>query len=482
MELQDYLRIFRQYWLGIVLIVGAVTLAALGYSLLQPKVYAANANGFVTTADNSDIAMASVNDSLSRSRAKSYADIAKSRAIAENVVAQLGVDVSASSLVSRISVSQPIDTVLIKITARGNTPAEARDLADAWVAALAEEIVNIESGAGELAPGMPRVVPAEQAELPSAPISPNIPRNVLLGLIVGCMLAAGYAVLRSTLDRRLRLEEQIQQTFDIPVVGSVPKSKALQEELAGADIEADPAAGEALRKLRTNLSYMDVDDPPRILVITSPQPGDGKSTIAINLARTLVMRDEAVVLIDADLRRPTLADRLGLDPAVGLTSVLTGQLLAEDALQEVKSTPGLYALASGPLPPNPSELLSSKAWQKLIDELSIHAMLIIDAPPILPVTDAALLTLEADGAFIVVTHNKTTDEDLRISLQTLDTVGARALGVILNRVSARSTGYGGYGYAPLEQDRRATGKRAGRAEAEHTIAALERHPGRRRAE
>ena len=491
MELQDYLKVLRRYWLGVIAIVALCGSAAFAYSLLQPKVYAANANGFVTTADNSDIAMGSVNDSLSKSRAKSYADVAKSRAIAENVVNDLKLDVTPSSLVARISVAQPVDTVLLKITARGATPQEARDLADAWVKALATEVESIEApNSGQLTAGMPRVVPVEQAELPSAPISPNIPRNVLLGLVLGSMLAVGYAVVRSTLDSRIRSAEHISHHFGIPVVGSVPKSKSLHDDTSARALDNDPAAGEALRKLRTNLNYMNVDDPPRVLVVTSPQPGEGKSTIAANLARTLVMREETVVLIDADLRRPTQASRLGLEGSVGLTSVLTGQVKAEDALQRVPGTTGLYALTSGPLPPNPSELLSSRAWGNLLEELSKHAILIVDAPPILPVTDAALLAREADGAFVVVSHGRTHDDDLRIALETLDTVGANALGVVLNRVTGNASRYGYYEYGDKQTDgsarqdkRAAQGKRAKRADAEHTRALLERQkPGRRRAD
>lgn len=464
MELQDYLRALRHHWIGVFLLVVLAGVAALGVSLTQDKVYAANANGFVGTGQSDNAATGSINDQLARSRATSYVDIAKSRATAESVIENLGIDASPSALVGRISVEQPIDTVLIKITARAGSPREAQDLADAWVKALARQIEGIEAPSGKLTDGTPRLIPVESAELPTAPISPNIPRNTVLGLIVGVLLGLGYAVLRSTLDRRIHRAEDVEARFTAPVVASIPAAPVLKHDRgARATIAVDGSgslegfggAAESFRKLRTNLVYMDVDNPPRVLVVTSPKPGDGKSTVAANIASALASAGQPVILIDADLRRPTVADSFGIDNAAGLTTVLSGQLSAEDVLQTSAEHPQLQLMGSGPIPPNPSELLGSQAMRTLVRKLGTDAYVVLDAPPLLPVTDAAILATAADGAFVVISSGRTLDTELGQCLSSLEAVSARALGVIINRVPTRRgmAGYYGYygPYAPTSQ-------------------------------
>jgi capsular exopolysaccharide synthesis family protein len=452
-EISDYLRALRNHWVGAMLLTILVGATAFGFSLMQPKVYAANANGFVGTGASDNGALGSVNDQLAKSRATSYVDIAKSRATAQDVIDDLDLDSSPSALVGRIDVQQPLDTVLLKITARASTPREAQELADAWVRALALEVKEIEApNSDKLPDGTPRVIPVESAELPTSPVSPRTDRNTALGIVLGALLGLGYAVLRSTLDRRLRTASDVESRFPVPVVGSIPTSTALRNRDTTDPTRTsygteDPSAGEAFRKLRTNLVYMDVDNPPRVLVVTSPKPGDGKSTVAANIAMTLESSGQKVILIDADLRRPMVADSFGLDPVVGLTSVLSGQLPIEVALRPVPGRDNMQVLTAGPLPPNPSELLGSKAMGSLIRSLAANgSYVILDAPPLLPVTDAAILATSADGAFVVVSSGKTLDTELGSALGSLEAVGARTLGVVINRTSAPGRGYGYYGY------------------------------------
>ena len=207
---------------------------------------------------------------------------------------------------------------------------------------------------------------------------------------------------------------------------------------------ANGPASEAFRKLRTNLMYMNVDNPPRVVVVTSPMPGDGKSTVAANLAAAIDSSGENVVLIDGDLRRPTVATWFGLVEGVGLTDVLAGRIPVEDALQTPLEHPNLRVLGAGAIPPNPSELLGSQVMRQLLQKLSADALVLIDAPPLLPVTDAAVLTANADGALVVVSSGKTLDTQLGSALDHLSDVEATALGVVLNRVSPRDAGNGYY--------------------------------------
>lgn len=453
MELSDYLRVLRAYWVGGLVIVLVVLGLAAGYTSTRPKVYAAGANGFVSTGATTDPALGSVNDELAKSRATSYVDIAKSRATASEVINKLGLSADPAALVGSIAVEQPLDTVLIKITARASSPVEARNLADAWVTALASQVAKIEDPTGRAADGVPRVIPIESAELPKTPVSPRPSLNLMIGLLGGLVLAFAYAQLRNTLDRKLRTPETVQSRFATTVVGMVPAAPLLARKKgergtivvdAASTRDENAAIGEAFRKLRTNLLFMDIDNRPRVIVMTSPRPGDGKSTIAANLAAAIAMGGERVILVDADLRRPTVATSLGLVDGVGLTDVLVGQARPEEVLQEVANHRNLQVMAAGRIPPNPSELLGSKTMHTLIEELSADAIVILDAPPLLAVTDAAVLTANADGALVVISTGQTLDKELEISLAELEAVNGRALGVIMNKVPRKGAGAGYY--------------------------------------
>jgi capsular exopolysaccharide synthesis family protein len=304
-------------------------------------------------------------------------------------------------------------------------------------------------------------------------VSPRPERNLALGLVLGLLLGFGYAMVRNVLDRRLRSPESVEQRFPVNVVGMVPESETLEHDrgaratvvLEGrAEASDKSTAGEAFRKLRTNLVFMDVDNPPRRIVVTSPRPGDGKSTVSINLAAAVAVSGEKVVLVDADLRRPSIADSLGLVEGVGLTDVLAGRVEAEDALQSVAGKDNLLVLAAGRIPPNPSELLGSKAMHALVEKLSQDALVVLDAPPLLPVTDAAVLTANADGALVVITSGKTVDAELGTALSHLEAVRGKALGVILNKVPRRGAAasyYSGYYYTDDYSSRRSLRRESG---------------------
>jgi capsular exopolysaccharide synthesis family protein len=197
---------------------------------------------------------------------------------------------------------------------------------------------------------------------------------------------------------------------------------------------------------------MDVDNPTRVVVVTSPLPGDGKSTVAANLAAALAAAGSSVVLIDGDLRRPVVAESFGLVEGVGLTDVLVGQVNMEDALQEVNGMSRMRVLSAGRIPPNPSELLGSESMARLLAKLAESHTVVIDAPPLLPITDAAVLTAVADGALIVISSRRTLDTQLRDSIRLIEKVQGKTLGVVFNRVTKRDStaGYYGeyYGYQP----------------------------------
>jgi capsular exopolysaccharide synthesis family protein len=289
----------------------------------------------------------------------------------------------------------------------------------------------------------------------------------MLGLFVGALLGTAYALVRNRLDRRVTAASEVELRFKTSVVGSIPATKRLQREddqtaklaVSGTVDHEGADAAEAFRKLRTNLAFMDVDDPPRVIVVTSPRPGDGKSTVAANLAAAIAVSGQTVTLVDADLRRPNLAAEFGLVEGAGLTDVLIGSATVADVRQPHPAIAALTLLAAGGIPPNPSELLGSRAMRHLLEELSAKGMVVLDAPPVLPVTDPAVLTRLADGCLLVIRHGKTLDTELTDALDSIQTVSGRVLGVIFNRVPRRNDVggyYGAYYTKAAEQTSRAS--------------------------
>jgi capsular exopolysaccharide synthesis family protein len=452
MELRDYLRGLRRHWLAILLMTAVGLGAGYGWTLLQTPVYTAGASGYVASRQSEDIGMSTVGDSLARSRVQSYLDIAGWRSVAENAIDELELETTPEELVTRVSVENPVDTVIMKVTAEGATPEEARALAEAWIAAMIVVIDDIE-GDGSEGSAPVTVIAGDSASLPSQPTFPDVQIAVLVGGILGLGFGIAFAMVRTVSDRRIRSEDDVEQKTGVAVVGSIPTVPGLNAENrlisapdGGSGGKNTFAVFEALRALRTNLQFMDVDHPPKTIVVTSPLPGDGKSTIACNLALTLAAAGTTVVLVDGDLRRSMVAKTMGLPGGAGLSDVLAGRAALAEVLQRTPKSNNLLVLAAGSVPPNPSEVLGSERMHTLIADLTKHATVIIDAPPLLPVTDGAVLTHQADGALVVVTLGKTTHDLLEKALDTLKKARGRALGVVLNKVPLRGVDSSQYSY------------------------------------
>lgn len=464
LDLADYLRVVRTYWKAIVAFTLLATLTAFGWTVLQPKIYSSDSSGIVVTPGSDNVSLSLAGDSLAKAKVKNYESVAKSRLVADRVIADLGLKTTADALVGTISVKVPLDTAEIRVTAQSKDPATAQRVADAWVNGLAAQVEAIETappadavvepgittapdGTSAAAPASAvRVLPLGKAVLPTSPVSPNVKLTLALGALIGLALGVAYALVRRHLDRRIRSAAEIERLFGVPVIGTLPvdhrldgKSTVLEDGTTAQLHDDGGAMAEALRELRTNLSFLDVDQPPRIIVVTSSMQAEGKSTVTANLAVTMAAAGENVVVVDGDLRRPTLVDVFNLVPGVGVTDVLTGTAELGDVLQPWGALPNLSVLGSGRIPPNPSELLGSRAMKNMLSALAENAIVLIDAPPLLPVTDAAVLSSVADGAVVVIRTGRTTQEQLAQSLGNLEKVKGRILGAVLNYVPTNGT-------------------------------------------
>jgi capsular exopolysaccharide synthesis family protein len=289
------------------------------------------------------------------------------------------------------------------------------------------------------------VIVVEPADVPEVPVKPRKLLNTLLASVVGCMLAVGTAFLIEYLDDTIKSPSDIREVLGLSSLATIPRipGRGLEDRLVTVGDSRSPIS-EAYRALRTNIQFSSPDRPLRTLLITSPSPSEGKSLTVANLGVVMAQAGQRVILVDSDLRRPTLHSIFGLSNDIGLTTALFHEGPDVDCyLRPTRDVRNLRVLTSGPLPPNPSELLGSQRMKELVERLKAHAEVILfDSPPILPVTDAAVLTHLVDGTILVTDAGGTRRELAQRAKHDLDQVGASILGASLNRISLN----GGSGY------------------------------------
>jgi succinoglycan biosynthesis transport protein ExoP len=448
-DLRDYLRVLRKRWklVALCVLVGLGAAAAISWTA-TPK-YQASTQLFVAAKDTSgDISSLQAGGQFTQSRVQSYADIISSPDIAQAVAAQLNDGLSARQIASEVAASAPLNTVLLNVHVTDRFPARAQAIANAISDEFASYAAQLETPPGANVSPV-KVTVVKRAGLPKTPVSPRKKLNLALGLIIGLAVGIGSAVLRETLDTTIKDPDQLQRDLELPALGAIAFDPEAKKRPLIVHMDPHSSRSEAFRQLRTNLQFIDVDRPARSMVITSSIPEEGKTTTAANLAIALAQGGIRVLLIESDLRRPRLADYLGIEGAVGLTSVLIGAADVEDAVQHWGEDGFLDVLPSGPIPPNPSELLGSRGMAALIRDLERgYDLVLIDAPPLLPVTDAAVLANVVSGALVVVRHGHTKREQLTRAIQSLRAVDAHIFGLVLTMTPTKGPDayYYGYGY------------------------------------
>jgi capsular exopolysaccharide synthesis family protein len=295
------------------------------------------------------------------------------------------------------------------------------------------------------------------ARVPIQPIKPNVPRNLELGLLLGLGCGIGLAFVLESLDTSIRNMEELSAISTLPGLGTIPLQlstnghlrKRLKTVSANTEKSELPAlvtyarpksqAAEAYRSLRTSILLSSYGSPPKVILVTSAMPQEGKTTISANSALVLAQRGSRVLLVDADLRRPGIDKLFGFRSRGGLSSLISGVDKVEDVVVKFAEVPNLWILPAGPIPPQPAELLGSSVmkdhiahWRTVFDHI------IIDTPPCLSVTDAVLLSPEADRVILVARSGKTSKYALRRACDLLLQVNARVMGIVLNALNTRS--------------------------------------------
>ena len=442
-DVSQLVQVARRRWRAIVacLLVGG--LGAFAMSTTAPKTYRSSARLFVSIPAARGVQEALQGVQLSSQLLASYTRIAGSRAVAEGASERLEGQFTAGEIRSKVTAKPEPETLLVDISATDTDPISARDIANAVSAELIEKIAELEAGKAGAVEA--RVI--DEAQTSSTPISPRPRTDTILGLLLGLGIGCGLALLLEASDKSLSTPAQASAAFTAPVLASVPRHRRNADDLVALDGSSSPA-GEAYRSLRTAVRFVDATagSTVKTLLVTSASAGEGKTSTAANLAVAFASSGERVILIDADLRRPRVATLFDLDPdGNGVTSAVFDGLEVVDVLQRFRDR--LDVITTGPLPTNPSEVLGSEAMASLLDEVATMAdIVIIDAPPLLPVTDAAVLSALVDGVVIVAQWAKTTTLDAEDAALTLKGVGANVVGVVLNGVrGARGRRYyGGY--------------------------------------
>jgi capsular exopolysaccharide synthesis family protein len=430
MELRAYLRIVRKRAWLIAIAAVLCTAAALAISLATIPVYEGTAKLLVVAKSDPAGGISSAYEGalLSQQLVKSFAQILESRATAEAALRLDPLPLTARQLQQRVHAEPVIDTLLIDLRVEDTDPAVAKRITNSVARAFIETVPTLQGGSRL------RVSLVEPALAPTEPVRPRTKLNTALGLVLGLFLGTGLALLRDSLDRSVKTPEELEAAAGAPVVGTIPPFKANRQAIP---VSAAPrtAAAEAFRKLRTNFAFLGVNRESVCCVVTSPSAGDGKSTVAANLAIALAHAGQRVALVDADLRKPTLHQLFNLQQRVGTTTVLLGRADPHDAMQHLGSEfPAV--LTSGELPPNPSELLGSHPMQELLANLRKgFDVVLVDCAPLLPVTDPMAVARLAEGILLVTRSGQTTRDQIQAATAACAKAGATIFGTVLNATS-----------------------------------------------
>ena len=440
----EYVRTLTRRWLLIALAGLICGTGAWGYAASLPDQYRATSSVFVTSDRGATTSELVQTSTFTQNLVQSYAQLATTPTVLDPAIRQLGLNLSSQDLAAQVTAVTPLNTVFINITVTSRSATQAVELADAVSASLT---TTVEGLAPKGPTGLPSisVKTVSPAQLPTSPFTPNTELIIATGVLLGLVLGVLYALAREVFDTRVSTEKDLSRVSTDPLLGMIGRKKRSDPTGLVMRVMPHSALAEGYRRVRANLEFIEVDSPARSAVVTSAISRDGKSTTAINLALAMAERSLRILLIDADLRRPSIAEMCDLEGDVGLTTILLGDIGPEDAI--VRWSNGLDLLPSGAVPPNPGQLLGSAAMKALMQRLLLdYDFIVVDSPPLLPAADALGLARLTDGAIVVARYKATTRQQLAATLEALEGVNARILGIVLNQVRERRTD--GY-YGPL---------------------------------
>ena len=429
-DLHEYMSALRRYWW--VLVLSALLGAGLGgvTAARTTPLYAGTVTFFATTPS-----VKSSNplqgDTFGQQRVNTYVKLLSSQRLADRVVQSTSTGLSSAQFTSEIKGSADLNTVLLTATVSDTSPRRSLELVGGVATQFPDLVKEIETQNGtQKAPVALDVVSGPT--LSPGPVGSHRKLDIAVGMLAGLIVGIALAFLLALTDRTLRDPERLRDLTHTPVLGTIPRGGADKHPLV-VEAQARSRRAEAFRQLRTHVQFVDLERPLPVIAVASPVKKEGRSSTALNLALTFAEAGKEVLLIDADLRHPRIASYLGLSKQLGLSSVLSGEDKVEDVMQSWGNG-GLTVLPSGAVPPNPSELLGSRAMDDVM--LAMRArfdLILIDTPPLLPFADGVVASSRADGVVVVVRHGRTRREEVEGAMESLSAVGANVLGTVLNR-------------------------------------------------
>ncbi len=431
MENSKPLQLLREHWRTTLVCLVLGLLGALLVTVLMPKTYTSTATIYVSAVPGSDASALLESGQLSEQRMKSYVQLATSDRVGREVVADLGLSATAEQLLQHVSATSPAGTVVLNISASDTSPDRAAQIANSVAAAFDRLVAELERPGN---PTGPRIITTQVVEPALPPAEPEWPSpllNVALGAVVGLLIGVGAAVVRGRLDNSVKSADDLRRIAPLRVLGRIPQDRRLNRQPLAVHARPLSPAAEAFRQLRTSLQFLHSTQRVNVIMVTSPLRGEGRTTTICNLAVAMAQVGRRVVVVDADLRQPKVADMLQLSGGLGLSEMLAGSTKLPNVVRSWGG--GVFdVVTSGRVPTNPSELLDSPRMANLIRDLRTrYDIVLVDAPPLLPVTDAAALTKLMDGSLLLARHGVTTVEQVHAALGSLATVSARVLGTVL---------------------------------------------------
>ena len=448
MDLRQFLGILRARWKFVIVTLGLGALLTVGVILGTAPTYASTATLFISTPSTGVVDSYAATATAGQ-RAQSYANLARDPEVLARVAERLEIERTPAQLASQIETSVVETTLLLRVDTTAESPELAQQIASVESDEIIRLVKNLETPTDEEIPAPIIARVAGKASFNSTPVAPDIPLYLGFGLLVSLLVGMTGAVLRDLLDTSVKSREDVEDVTGNALMATLPYDPVVKKDPLSLEAGGSGALAEAFRVLRTNLQFSNLDATRQMIVVTSAIPDEGKTFVATNIAISIAKSGRSVLLLDAAFRNPGAADLLGLENSVGAITVLLGRATLEQATQDHVS--GVRFLGTGPTPPNPSEVLDTQAMRDLMSAVGAeYDVVIVDAPPLLPVADAAILLTEVDGALLLTRFGSTSREQLRQAVARIEAVGGRLFGTVLNRTPRKSLatyGYGfGYGY------------------------------------
>ncbi len=441
-ELSGYLAMFRRWWW--LLIAGAVIAGVAAYLVTRTiaPTYSASATLLVDLSQQPGTVV--YNDILASERlTKTYRELITQRPVLEEVLSGGEFPgLTVGGLQDNLDVNITGDTQLLSVSITDADPDRAALLANAVATTFVEQQNQLSvTRAGT-------VSTVESAESPTSPFAPNMRLNIVLAVAVGLMLAGGLALALEYLDDTVKTPDDVRAATGLPILGEVGRWRGHKDEIHLVKRGEREAEREAYGMLRTNVRFSTLGKTMQVLLVTSSNAGEGKSTTAANLAAAVAETGKKVALVDADLRRPSLHLAFGLENRVGLTTALLKDTPVLSDVFRPAPYSTLRLMTSGPLPPNPAELLDWEGFDALLERLKRDVdLVVLDSPPVLAVADARILASKADATIFVIDSGRTRAGAVKKAIQALTAANATVIGVVLNKVRKSSSSYEYYSSA-----------------------------------